>query len=95
MAEGKAAFQLRSCAEAFGVLEQYKSGTLSEDDLKGRTGFVKLGVQVDKEGVYPDKNVIADFRKSMPGKVKAKDIVVKKVNTKAETEQDLSDSIPF
>lgn len=95
LAEGKAAFQLRSAAEAFGVLDEYRAGTLTEDDLKGKSGYVKLGIQIDKDGVYPDKNVIADYKKTMPGTVKAEDIKKPKPQTKKQTEDDLSDNIPF
>ncbi len=96
MAEGKAAYQLRSCAEAFGVLEEYKAGNLSEEDLKGKNGYVKVVTDIDKDGLYPDKNKIADFRKSMPGTVSAKDLPkFKPMKSKKEAEADLDDSIPF
>jgi hypothetical protein len=98
MADGKAAFQLRTAAEAFGVLDKYKDATLTEDDFKGRSGYVKLGVQVDKDGNYPDKNVITDYRKTIPGKVTAESVAAampaKKMTAK-ETAASISDDIPF
>ncbi|MBZ5673690.1 MAG: hypothetical protein LAP61_05530 [Acidobacteriia bacterium] len=69
IASGQAAWQLRSAAEAFGVLDQYRAGTLRPDDLKGRSGFVKLGIDEDETGQYEPKNVIADYRKELPKKV--------------------------
>lgn len=96
MVDGKAAFQMRACAEAFGVLDQYKAGTLSEDDLVGKSGYVKLIVQTDSDGKYPDANKIADYCKSMPGTITAKDVVKKPPMTKQETQDTLGESeIPF
>lgn len=93
MADGKAAFQLRSAAEAFDVLEQYKAGTLSEEDMKGKSGYVKVAVQSDPDGVYDDKNVIRDFKKSAPGTIKASDVPKPTSTNKAS--EDLDDGIPF
>lgn len=96
MADGKAAFQLRSAAEAFGVLDEYKAGSLGEDDLKGKSGFVKVAVDVDASGVYPDKNKITDFRKSLPGTVKAADLPkAQPAKSKKQAEEDFGDSVPF
>lgn len=95
LAEGKAAFQLRTAAEALDVLDKYKDATLNEEDLKGRNCFVKLSVQEDKTGTYPPKNAIVDYKKSMPGTVKASDLPKVKPKTKKETEEDLGDNIPF
>lgn len=93
MVDGKAAFQMRACAEAFGVLDEYKAGTLSETDLVGKSGYVKLVVEHDANGTYPDKNKIADYKKSMPGTISAKD--VPKPTSTAPSSKDLDDSIPF
>ena len=93
MAEGKAAFQLRACAEAFGVLDQYHAGELTEDDLKGKTGYVKLAIQSDPNGVYDDKNVIRDFKKTVPGKITVADI--QKPTTTETASKSLDDDIPF
>ena len=94
MASGKAAWQMRSAAEAFGVLEQYKAGTLTENDFKGRTGFVKLAIQ-EENGNFPAKNVIGEFKSQVPGKVTAADLPKIEPQTGAETAADLDDSIPF
>jgi len=95
MADGKAAFQLRTAAEALDVLEVYKAGTLNEENLKGRSCFVKLAIESDPNGVYDDKNVIRDFKKHVPGKVTAADLPKVEPKTAAETAADLDDSIPF
>lgn len=95
LAEGKAAFQLRAAAEALGCLEEYRNAKLNENDLKGKSCFVKLITDQDKEEKFPAKNVISDYRKTMPGTVKAADIQKPKPQTKKQTEEDLSDGIPF
>ena len=98
LAEGKAAFQLRSAAEAFGVLDEYRAGSLGEDDLKGKSAFVKLGTQSDPNGTYPDKNVILDYKMTLPGKVSASDVkasMPKEKPSKEKTEQVIDDSVPF
>lgn len=99
MADGKTAFQLRACAEAFGVLDEYKAGTLSEDDLKGKSGFVKLSVETDPTGTYEPKNVIKDYKNALPGTV-ARPVTEKRKyeikTSKADVKpDDLDDSIPF
>lgn len=91
MADGAAAWQLRSASEALGVLDQYRAGEIKENDLKGKSCFVKLGIEIDKDGVYEDKNVIKEFKKKMPGKITAADIP-KPTEAKASY---IDDSIPF
>ena len=93
MAEGKAAFQLRSLAEAVGALDEYKAGILDEDTLKGKTCFVKLGLEKDENGKYDPKNIITQFATTLPGKEKS--LAPGKKMTKKENEADLGDSIPF
>jgi hypothetical protein len=65
MAEGNASWQLRSAAEAFGVLETYRMGTLNAHDLEGKSAFAKVGIQ-EESGVYEPKNVIREFTAKAP-----------------------------
>jgi hypothetical protein len=51
--------KLRHCAAACGVLDRYLSGSLSDGDLLGKRGSLRLGVE--KKKGYPDRNVIADY----------------------------------
>src|SRR5690242_15015665 len=50
------AYKVRHCAYATGLGEEYERGELHGHDLEGRTGTCKVGVQKDKNKVYPDKN---------------------------------------
>lgn len=88
MADGKAAFQLREAAEAFGVLEQYREGKLTAEDLKGKSGYVKLGIEEDLTGQYKPKNKIVSYRAELP-----KNAVTPKVDANAPLLGD--DEIPF
>lgn len=55
------AYKLRHASAACGLLEKYETGLLMAEDFVGKTGFLKLKIQKDKTGQYPDKNVIADY----------------------------------
>lgn len=51
--------KLRNCCAACGVLDKYKSGTVSDDDFPGKCG--RLTLKVEKKKGWPDRNVIADY----------------------------------
>jgi hypothetical protein len=53
--------KFRHAAEAMGLLEKFDTGVLSADDFPGRKGKCKLGIERDREGYYPTKNVIVDY----------------------------------
>jgi hypothetical protein len=53
--------KFRHAAQAMGLIEKFDTGILSADDFVGRRGKCKLGVERDREGYYPPKNVIADY----------------------------------
>jgi hypothetical protein len=55
------AYKLRHCSIACGLLPQYESGELVANMFIGKIGQVKVIVQKDKTGQYPDKNVIKDY----------------------------------
>lgn len=57
----KIAYKLRHFAEATGLLDTYNSGDLIADDCVGKAGRVKIGIQKDKTGAYPDKNTVNDY----------------------------------
>jgi hypothetical protein len=57
------AYKLRHCADACGLIEGYESGALIDKDFVGKCGKVKIVIQKDKEGKYPDKNVVRDYIK--------------------------------
>jgi hypothetical protein len=53
--------KLRHAAIVCGLLDKYLSGSLSDVDFVGRTGRLRLGVEKDKGGQYPPKNVVLDY----------------------------------
>lgn len=57
------AYKLRHAADASGLLTEYEAGELRAQDFIGRSGQLKLRIQKDKEGKYPDKNVVGDYVK--------------------------------
>jgi hypothetical protein len=80
-----AAYKLRHMAEVCGLLDDYESGHLDADDLVGKAGRVKIGIQKDKTGQYADKNNVVDYivedkriaslsTKPMPRRGKAADL---------------------
>lgn len=86
------AFKLRHAAESCGLLAKYNKGELSADDFIGKTCKVKVKID-DKVASnkknntdYLPSNVVADYVVT--------DKPVKKT-TKKETEEELSDSVPF
>lgn len=86
--EGAAAWQLRSAAEAFGLLEQYRAGTLTPHDLIEKTAYCKVAIEEDETGQYEPKNKIADYRDKMPKKAGEQAVP-------ATGKPDVDDEIPF
>lgn len=86
------AYKLRHCCEVTGLLEQYEQGTLLERDFDGKTGTLKLNIQKDKTGAYPDKNGVADYITENS----AKPLDHQKTKASAYVpEPDMDDEIPF
>lgn len=80
------AFKVRHAADACGLLDKYESGQLLADDFIGKSCQVKIKVDISKDVKYPDKNAIVDYIVA--------EKPVKKM-TKKETEDSISDSVPF
>jgi hypothetical protein len=57
--------KLRNAAAACGLLDKYKTGSLSGDDFVAQRGKLKLGIEKGKNG-YPDKNVVTDYLSNAP-----------------------------
>jgi hypothetical protein len=62
----KRADKLRHAAEACGLLDKYKSGSLSNNDFQQKRGKLKLGIERDKTKTYADKNIVLDYISSAP-----------------------------
>ncbi len=57
----KLPLKLRRAAEVCGLLEDYETGQLHAADMVGKPGRVKLTIQSDKNGQYPDRNSVQDY----------------------------------
>jgi hypothetical protein len=55
------AYKVRGFAVATGHLDKYDNGELKADEMVGWSGWCRVGIQKDKTGQYPDKNVIRDY----------------------------------
>jgi hypothetical protein len=55
------AFKLRHFCGAAGLMDEYESGALAAGMCVGKAGRVKLIIQKDKTGAYPDKNSVRDY----------------------------------
>ena len=65
----KMAYKLFHFCAYTGLAQKYEAGTLTAEDCNGRSGFVKIGIQADKSGQYPDRNNVADYVRSLDGKM--------------------------
>jgi len=52
--------KFRNCCVACGVEEKYLNGSVTDDDLLGKRGKAKVGVERAKRG-FPSRNVIVDY----------------------------------
>lgn len=55
------AYKVRHAAEAMGLLSDYETGHLTASDMMGKTVRVRIAIQKDKNGQYPDRNGVADY----------------------------------
>lgn len=85
----KIAYKLRHAAFACNLGDKYEAGMLEADDFVGRSGRVKLNIQKDKAGQYPDRNNIADYMVEEGGSAAPKPA------PRAMATADLDDEIPF
>lgn len=53
--------KLRHFSETTGLLARYERGELAADDCTGRSGRVRLVIESDEMGKYPDKNSVKDY----------------------------------
>ena len=85
--------KVRHCAEVCGVLDDYERGELHAANLIGKTGNLKLGIQADKTGAYPDRNSVMDYIK--PDAVSEFAKTSARTPAMADALNDLDDEIPF
>ncbi len=85
-------YKVSHAAKVCGLEDKYNAGTLEAGDFIGKTGQLKLGIQKDKNGQYPDKNVVKDYVVPKDGEESAPP---KGSNAAAAKKDDLEDEIPF
>lgn len=78
-------FLIRHFAYSIGIGESYEKGKIEPQECNERSGIVRLGISIDKNGQYPDKNNALDF--IIDDKIKP--------NEKAVLNENLNDDIPF
>jgi len=54
-------FLIRHFSYSIGLAESYEKGSLSPEQCIDRIGIVRLGISVDKNHKYPDRNKAVDF----------------------------------
>ncbi len=54
-------YKVKHFCDAVGLKDKYESGAFDAKDCIGQMGFLKLIIQKDKNGVYPDKNAVSDY----------------------------------
>ncbi len=52
--------KLRHCCAACDLMAEYESGSLNDDDFKGKRGRLRLAVERGRNG-YASRNVIEDY----------------------------------
>lgn len=86
-------FMLKAICESNNMLAAYEAGEVNAHDLYDKTGKAKLKVEKGQPnpngGNYPDKNKIQEFLKEAPSKPIAARV------TQAQSQDELSDEIPF
>lgn len=90
-------YKVSHAAKACGLEDKYESGDLHGEDFIGKTGMLKLGIQKDKEGQYPDKNVVKDYIVPKDGEenLPPKGSVASAERMDKAKKDDLEDEIPF
>lgn len=53
--------KLHHAAYGCGLGEKYEQGNIEASDFQGKNGTIHVGIQQDKTGQYPDKNVVLDY----------------------------------
>jgi hypothetical protein len=54
-------FKLAHFMECVGLFDKYTAGKVEAHDCWGKSGEVKIYIQKDKSGQYPDKSAVGDY----------------------------------
>jgi hypothetical protein len=85
-------WKLAHFCEAVGLFNDYENHVISADKCEGKKGRAKIYIQKDKNGVYADKNAVADYvinksRTELPTEIK--------LHTVKKDESCIDDYLPF
>ena len=90
------AYKVKHACDACGLIDDYNSGHVDPQKMVSVNLEVKLGIEQDKTGAYPDKNKIIDYRaasKSQPVASKPTGVPVQQQRQAAKAAPD--SDIPF
>ncbi len=54
-------FKVRHFAYSVGFGGQYEAGNLPLKQTEGKEGYCDIGIEIDKNGVHPNKNKVLDY----------------------------------
>lgn len=57
----KRAAKIRRAAQACGLGDRFNTGSMRDSEFIERRGRLRLGIEKDKSGEYPDKNIVVDY----------------------------------
>lgn len=85
----KFSYKFKNVFKALGLMDYYEKGDVSDPEIfVGKTGYLDLTIQKDKNGVYPDRNAIKKYHEPEEETVETKP-------ASTETKDDFADDIPF
>ena len=82
-------FKLGHFAEVTGLIDQYNANLLTPESCIGKTGSLKIIIQTDKNGVYPDKNSVVDYVPQI------KSSMLNPLGIQGEKKEFINDDLPF
>ena len=88
-------FLIRHFCYSIGMSESYESGNLIASTLVGKFGTALIGIEIDKEGKYPDKNRVLDFIEKSPTQIGQSGLKNISHSLPVQQKSDLNDDIPF
>lgn len=91
----KLAYKLRHCCEVCGLLNEYDGGVLLSEHFVGQEGTLKLKIDKDESGDYPDKNSVADYVVEKKGDAPKAKPPRKDAMDKALSGDGIEDDIPW
>jgi hypothetical protein len=88
-------FLIRHFCYSIGMIEAYESGNLIASTLVGKIGTAVIGIEVDKDGKYPDKNRVLDFIEKSPTQIGQNVLKTVSQSLPSDPSKTFNDDIPF